>query len=104
MILSQLNDEKICKKINSNPEHVIMKNKKKKALITRYKPSLTDSEYKNFSNNYFEASNLYDRPKTHKSGILHKTIKEQNKELITISQSKDLKLTPIVGGSQCQIG
>ena len=32
MILSQLNDEKICKKINSNPEHVIMKKKKKRSF------------------------------------------------------------------------
>ena len=44
MILSQLNDEKTYKKLNSNPDHAIMK--QIKALITSYKPSLADSEYK----------------------------------------------------------
>ena len=44
MILPQLNDEKTYKKINSNPDQIIMK--KIKALITKYKPLLTDSEYK----------------------------------------------------------
>ena len=40
MILSQLDDEKTCKKLNSNPDQAIMK--KIKALITKYKPLLTD--------------------------------------------------------------
>ena len=53
------------------------------------------------SHNYFETSNFYGRPKKHKSEILHKAIKEQNKELITISEPKDLKLRPIVGGPKC---
>ena len=75
--------------------------KKIKALITKYKPLLTDSEYKYLSHNYFETSNFYDRPKIHKSEILHKAIKEQNKELITILEPKDLKLRPIVGGPKC---
>ena len=44
MVLSQLNDEKTYKKLNSNPDQAIMK--KKKALITKSKPLLTDSEYK----------------------------------------------------------
>ena len=82
MILSQLNDEKTYKKLNSNPDQAIMK--KIKALITKYKPLLTDSEYKYLSHNYFETSNFYDRPKIHKSEILNKAIKERNKELITI--------------------
>ena len=75
--------------------------KKIKALITKYEPLLTDSEYKYLSNNYFETSNFYGRPKIHKPEILHKAIKEQNKELITISEPKDLKLRPIVGGPKC---
>ena len=33
---------------------------------------------------------------------MYKAIKEQNKELITISEPKDLKLTPIEGGPKCQ--
>ena len=37
----------------------------------------------------------------HKSEVLHKAIKEQNKELITILEPKDLKLRPIVGGPKC---
>ena len=73
-----------------------------KALITKYKPLLTNSEYKYLSHNYFETSNFYGRPKIHKSEILHKAIKEQNKELITISEPKDLKLRPIIGGPKCQ--
>ena len=101
MILSQLNDEKTYKKLSSNPDQAIMK--KIKALITKYKPLLTDSEYKYLSHNYFETSNFYGRPKIHKSEILHKAIKEQNKELITISESNDLKLRPIVGGPKCPI-
>ena len=36
------------------------------ALITRYKPSLTDSEYKYLSHNYFETSKFYGCPKIHK--------------------------------------
>ena len=75
--------------------------KKIKALRTKYKPSLTDSEYKYLSHNYFETSNFYGRPKIHKSEILHKAIKEQNKELITILEPKDFKLRPIVGGPKC---
>ena len=99
MILSQLNDEKTYKKLNSNPDQAVMK--KIKALITKYKPLLTDSEYKYLSHNYFETSNFYGRPKIHKSEILHKAIKEQNKDLITILEPKDLKLRPIVGGPKC---
>ena len=53
--------------------------KKIKALITKYKPLLTDSEYKYLSHNYFETHNFYGHPKIHKSEILHKVIKEQNK-------------------------
>ena len=75
--------------------------KKIKALITKCKPLLTDSEYKYLSHNYFERSNFYSHPEIHKSEILHKAIKEQNKELITISEPKDLKLRPIVGGPKC---
>ena len=33
--------------------------------------------------------------------ILHKAVKEQNKELTTITETKDLKLRPIVGGPKC---
>ena len=45
MILSQFNDDKTYKKLNSNPDQAIMK--KIKALITKYKPLplLTNSEY-----------------------------------------------------------
>ena len=99
MILSQLNHEKTYKKLNSNPDQAIMK--KVKALITKYKPLLTDSEYKYLSHNYFETSIFYVRPKIHKSGILHKAIKEQNKDLITILEPKDVKLRPIAGGPKC---
>ena len=69
--------------------------KKIKALITRYKPSLADLEYKYLRHNYFETTNFYRRPKLNKSEILHKAIKEQNKELITISEPKDLKPRPV---------
>ena len=99
MTLSQLNDEKTYTKLNSNPYQAIMK--KIKALITKYKPLLTDSEYKYLSHSYFETSNFYGHPKIHKSEILHKAIKEQNKELITILEPKDLKLRPIVGRPKC---
>ena len=88
MLLSQLNNEKAYNKLNSNPDQAIMK--KIKALITKYKLLLTDSEYKYLSHNYFETSNFYGRPKIHKSAILHKVIKEQNKKLITILEPKDL--------------
>ena len=49
MILLQLNDEKTYKKIKfkSRPSN----NEKKKALIIKYKPLLTDSEYKYLSYN-----------------------------------------------------
>ena len=40
----------------------------------------------------------------HKSEILHKAVKKQNKELITTSEPKDLKLRPIVGGPKCPTG
>ena len=99
MILSQLNDEKTYKKLNSNPDQAIMK--KVKPFITKYKLLRTDSEYKYLIHNYFETSNFYGRPKILKSEIVHKAIKEQNKELITILEPKDLKLRPIVGGTKC---
>ena len=99
MALAQLNDEKTYKKLNLNPDQAIMK--KIKALITKYKPLLTDSEYKYLSHNYFETNNFHGHPKIHKSETLHKAIKEQNKELITILETKDLKLRPIVGVSKC---
>ena len=38
--------------INSNPDEVIMK--KIKALITKYKSLLTESEYKYLSHNYLK--------------------------------------------------
>ena len=40
--------------------------RKIRALITRYKPSLIDSEQKYLSYNYFEKSNLHGCPKTQK--------------------------------------
>ena len=40
MILSQLNNERTYKKLNSNPDQAIMK--KRKALISKYKPLPTD--------------------------------------------------------------
>ena len=40
MALSQLKNERTYKKLNSNPEQAIMTNIK--ALITKYKPLLTD--------------------------------------------------------------
>ena len=98
MILSQLNNENTFKKWISNADHAIMK--KIKALITRHKASLTDSEYKYLSQNYFETSKFYGRPKMYKLKVLHKAIKEKNKELITISEPKDSKLSPIVGGQK----
>ena len=60
---------------------------------TKYKPLLTVSEYKYLSHNYFETSNFYCRPKIQKSEILHKAIKEQNKELITILELNMSKAT-----------
>ena len=67
--------------------------KKRKVLVTKNKPLFTDSEYKYLSHNYFETSNFCGRPKIHKSEIIHKAIKEQNKELLTTSKPKDLKLS-----------
>ena len=87
------------KKLSSNPNQAIIK--KIEALIIKYKPLLTDSEYKYLSHNYFETSDFYGCRKMHKSEILHKAIKEQNKEIVTISEAKDLKLGPIVGGPKC---
>ena len=73
--------------------------KKIKALITKYKLLYTNSECTYLSHNYFEKSNFYGRPKMHKSEILHNAIKEQNKELIAISEPKNLD--QIVGGPKC---
>ena len=90
LILSQINAEKTYKILNSNPDQAIMK--KIKALIIMYKPLLTDLEYKYLRHNYFETSDFYGRPKIHKSEILHKAIKEQNKELNTISELSVFRL------------
>ena len=38
---------------------------------------------------------------SHKSKILQKAIKQQNKDLTTISEPKDVKLKIIVGGPKC---
>ena len=57
-----------------------------------YKPLLTDLEYKYLRHNYFETSDFYGRPKIHKSEILYKAIKEQNKELNTISDLSVFRL------------
>ena len=75
--------------------------KKIKALITKYKPLLTDSECKYLSHHYFETSNFYGCPKIHKSEVLHEAINEQNKGRVTISEHKDLKLRPTVAGTKC---
>ena len=56
--------------------------KKTKALITKYKPLLTDSEYKYLSHNYFGTTNFYGRPKIHKSEILQKGSKNKIKNLL----------------------
>ena len=66
MKLSQLNDKKF--KFEYHPGN----NKIIKALVTKYKPLITDSEYKYLGHNYFETSNFYGRPKTNKSESLHK--------------------------------
>ena len=50
---------------------------------------------------YFQTSNFCSRPKIHKSEILHKAFKKQNEEPIALSEPKDLKLRPIVGGPKC---
>ena len=101
MMISQLNDEKTYKKLNSNPNYTIMQ-KKLKVLITRYKPLLADSEYKYLNQFFFETIAFYGHPKIQKSEILQNAIKEQNKELITISKPKDLKLITVVGGPKYQ--
>ena len=88
MIISQVNDEKIYKNLNLNQD----------PAITRYIPSLIDSEYKYLGQNYFERSNFHGLPKIQKSKVLHEAIKGQNKECITISGPKDLQLWTIVGG------
>ena len=100
MILSQLNDKNTYKTSNLHPDQAIMK--KIKALITRCKPLLIDLEYKYLSYNYYETHNFYSCPKIHKSEILHKVIKDQNENLSTMSEPKDLKLRPIVGEPKCQ--
>ena len=83
VILSKSNYKNM---ILSNPDQTIMK---KKALITKQKPLLTDSEYKYLSYNYFEKSNFYGRIKIHKSEILHKAIKEKNlKNLLPFQNPK----------------
>ena len=41
--------------------------------------------------------------KIHKSENLQNAIKEQNKELISVSEPKALKLKPIVGRPKCPI-
>ena len=75
--------------------------KKVKALITGNKPSLTYSKYKFLIHNYFETSNFYGRPKMKKLKVLHKATKKQNKEVITISEPKNLNLRPKVGETKC---
>ena len=100
MILSQLNDKNNYKTSNLHPDKAIMK--KIKALITKCKPLLTDSEYKYLSYSYYETNNFYSCPKIHKPEILHKVIKDQNENLITISEPKDLKLRPIVRRPKCE--
>ena len=72
--------------------------KKLKSLITRYKPSFTDSIHKYLTHNKFETSNFYGLPKIHKLEVLQKVIKEQTKELFTISGQRDLKLKPMKRG------
>ena len=62
--------------------------KKIKVLITKYKPLLTDLEYKYLIYNYFKTSKVYDRPQIHKSEFLQKAIKEKNKKLTTILDPK----------------
>ena len=52
---------------------------------------------------YFQTSNFCSRPKIHKSDILHKEFKQQNEEPIALSEPKELKLRPIVGGPKCPI-
>ena len=49
----------------------------------------------------YELSNSYRIPKTYKSKITESTLNLQNNKLIEFVEPKDLKLRPIVDGSNC---
>ena len=48
--------------------------------------------------NFFETSNFYNFPKTHKSKVREAAVYSQNTEVVKVRNLSNLKLIPIVGG------
>ena len=78
MIISKVNDEKIYKNLNLNQD----------PAITRYIPSLIDSEYKYLGQNYFERSNFHGLPKIQKSKFYMKQSKGKIKNALPFQDPK----------------
>ena len=49
----------------------------------------------------YNTSNFYGLPKIHRSQLITNAIKEQNSEVVSINETQDLKIRPIVGGPKC---
>ena len=67
-------------------------------LLHKCNKCFTESEQKSLNKNFFETSNFYNLPKTHKSKVREAAVYSQNTEVVMVRKLSNLKLRPIVGG------
>ena len=58
-------------------------------------------EFKYLNEADCNTSNFYGLPKIHKSQLITNAIEKQNSEVVSINESQNLKVRPIVGGPKC---
>ena len=99
MIYEHLSNQNTYQKLHKNLDPTIMK--KLKNLLNKRKSIFTVKEFKYLNEADYSTSIIYGLPKIHKSQLITNAIKEQNSEVVSINESQDLKVRPIVGGPKC---
>ena len=90
---------KTYQKLDKNLDYTIMKKLRK--LLNKHKSIFTVKQFKYLNGADFSTSNFYGLPKIHKSQLITNSIKEQNYAVVSINESQDVKVRPIVGGPKC---
>ena len=94
-----LNDSETYLHVSNNSDKTVIN--KIKALVKKYENILTTDESKYLTNFEYKTSMIYGLPKIHKSTIIQNAIKTQQEDFVTIKDPIDLKMRPIVAGTQC---
>ena len=97
--MQHLDDASTYKKLDLNIDMKINKNLIK--LLHKYNKCFTESAQKFLNEKSFETSNFYGLHKIHKSKVIEAAIHSQNTDVLEVREPRDLKLRPIVGGSNC---